>query len=244
MYCACGKEKKYLIIIPAYNEENTLEGIISALHKYSSFADILVVDDGSEDQTPIIVKNLENILSIRHNKNTGYGSTLIEGFNYAIENGYEYAITIDGDNQHNPDEIDKFIQANEKNQYDIISGSRYYWISQNNHPDAPGDRKKVNYRITKKINELTNYNLTDAFCGFKLYRVQALRNLNLTEPGYAIPLQLWIEAYMNDLRIMEIPVEMIYLDHNKGVAMQSTWMRYRYYLNIINKTINKYETSI
>lgn len=244
MYCACGKEKNYLIIIPAYNEENTLEGIISALHKYSSFADILVVDDGSEDQTPIIVKNLENILSIRHNKNTGYGSTLIEGFNYAIENGYEYAITIDGDNQHNPDEIDKFIQANEKNQYDILSGSRYYWISQNNHPDAPGDRKKVNYRITKKINELTNYNLTDAFCGFKLYRVQALRNLNLTEPGYAIPLQLWIEAYMNDLRVMEIPVEMIYLDHNKGVAMQSTWMRYRYYLNIINKTINKYETSI
>ncbi|MFO8234711.1 MAG: glycosyltransferase family 2 protein [Bacteroidales bacterium] len=244
MLCFFGKEKNYLIIIPAYNEGESLLEVVSALHRYRSFVDILIIDDGSEDQTQNIVDDLKGVISIRHKINKGYGATLIEGFNYAIENGYQYAITIDADKQHNPDDIEKFLSMNKKVNYDILSGSRYYWSSQEKHRDAPEDRRRVNLRITQKINQLTGYELTDAFCGFKLYKVESLRKLHLDEVGYAMPLQLWLEASKNDLKVVEIPVELIYYKENRGVALyKDPCKRYKYYLTVIEKTTEIYENT-
>ncbi len=235
--------KKYLILLPVYNEQDSLEEIIHQLEKYRDVSDILVIDDGSEDRTPGLLSKMKEIEVIRHESNYGYGAALIEGFQYAIEKEYEYVITIDSDKQHQPDEIEKFMRMNEKTHFDIISGSRYLFTSEEHFKKAPDDRRKVNMRITREINNITGYELTDSFCGFKLYKVEALKRLNLTEQGYGMPLQLWLQACWNELAVKEIPVELIYFDRNKGVSNSfvNVCERYKYYLKIIEKELNNHE---
>lgn len=229
--------KKYLVFVPVYNEAASVEEIVSGLMAYKDIADILVIDDGSEDGTSARLERLSGIIVRRHAKNAGYGATLIEGFWYAAQSNYHYVITIDSDKQHQPKEIEKFIRSNEQTDLDIISGSRYLPSTEKNQAKAPPYRQKINERITAHINRLTGYQLTDAFCGFKLYKVQALSKLRLTETGYGMPLQLWLQAAKHQLRIGEIPVKRIYLDRYKGVAEahKNIFRRYRYYLEIIRK---------
>jgi dolichol-phosphate mannosyltransferase len=235
--------KKYLIFIPVYNEEKNVREVLSLLKKYSNILDILVIDDGSTDNTSKILNTIKDINQIRHEQNKGYGSTLIEGFNHAIDNNYHYVITMDSDKQHQPKEVEKFIKVNEKTDFDILSGSRYLITHKDSNLKAPEERRKVNQRVTKKINNLTGYRLTDAFCGFKLYKTSALKKLNPEESGYGMPLQLWMQAWKNKLTVKEIPVELIYLDRNKGTvnAYKNLFRRYRYYLEIINKEKIYYE---
>jgi dolichol-phosphate mannosyltransferase len=234
---------KYLIFIPVYNEENSLKDIISELESYYDIADILVIDDGSNDQTQQLMHQMPDINKIYHRNNKGYGATLLEGFRYAIDHQYHYVITIDSDKQHQPSEIENFLEVNEKERFDIISGSRYLVTSESHDTKAPEDRRKVNRRITHQINQITGYQLTDAFCGFKLYRVDALKKLNITEPGYGMPLQLWIQAWKNGLTVKEIPVELIYFERDVrvGTSLKNVWRRYRYYLEIIKKELEIYE---
>lgn len=233
----------FLICIPVYNEARNIEEILSKVEKASPGSDILVVDDGSRDATPEILSKQENIHIIRHQTNQGYGQSLIEGFKFALEKKYTYIITIDSDKQHQPKEIKKFIQLINTEEWDIISGSRYLEYDPESIGSAPQDRREVNARITQKINQLTGYRLTDAFCGFKLYKTEALRKLKLTEPGYSMPLQLWIQAWKNQFSITEVPVSLIYLD--KNINQTSNWRnvftRYRYYLQTIEKELKAYE---
>jgi len=235
--------KKYLIFIPVFNEEQNVKEVLFLIKRYRNMSDILVIDDGSTDNTSTILDTIKGINKIRHKSNKGYGFTLIEGFNYAIEQNYQYVITMDSDKQHQPKEVEKFIKMNEKSDFDILSGSRYLNANNNNDSKAPEDRRKVNQRVTKKINNFTGYDLTDAFCGFKLYKTHSLKKLKLDEPGYGMPLQLWVQAWKNNLTVKEIPVELIYLDRNKGTvnAYKNIFRRYRYYMEIINKGKMYYE---
>ncbi|MBS3808209.1 MAG: glycosyltransferase family 2 protein [Bacteroidales bacterium] len=238
--------KNYLVFIPVYNEEKNIHQIIRQIQDLPYDLNVLVIDDGSEDNTKAILQDISGIHTIFHASNEGYGQTLIDGFNYCIEKGYDNVITIDSDKQHQPEEIPLFLEAAEGSRSDILSGSRYLHPGQETYMKAPVDRVKVNRRITEKINALTGYQLTDAFCGFKLYRVDALKKLKLTEPGYGMPLQLWIQAGINKLSVSEVPVELIYFDHNTGVAYPSLMnlcRRYRYYLKIIEKETQAYETT-
>ena len=235
--------RNYLIFIPVYNEGKSALDVISGLRKYKDVADILVIDDGSEDETPKLMNQQKDIYYLRNEQNNGYGAALIKGFNYSIEKGYQSVITIDSDKQHQPDEIEKFLREDKRSDYDIISGSRYLDTPVDKFADAPEDRRKVNGRITKKINSITGFQLTDAFCGFKLYKVDSLKGLDLTETGYSMPLQFWLQAWKNNLRVTEVPVELIYIDRNVGVetARKNVWRRYRYYLETMEKELENYE---
>lgn len=238
--------KHYLVFIPVYNEQENIRSIVEQIQDLPYKLDILLIDDGSHDNTKAVLRQLSGIHTIFHASNEGYGQTLIDGFNYAMEKGYENVITIDSDKQHQPGEIPLFIEAAEGSHSDILSGSRYLHSGQETYMKAPADRVKVNRRITEKINYLTGFQLTDTFCGFKLYRVDALKKLHLTEPGYGMPLQLWIQAGKNRLSVSEVPVELIYFDHNTGDAYPSFMnlcRRYRYYLKIIEKETQAYETT-
>lgn len=235
-----------LVFIPVYNEEKNLHQLIGQIKNLPYELDILVIDDGSTDRTKSILRKIPGIQTIFHSSNEGYGQTLINGFHYAREKGYYNVITIDSDKQHQPEEIPLFIDAAKSTNVDIISGSRYLHPGREAFMKAPADRVKVNRRITQKINALTGYQLTDTFCGFKLYRVDALKKLHLTEPGYGMPLQLWIQAWKNGLTVREVPVQLIYFNHSKdGASAPATNLckRYRYYLKIIEKEQRSYETT-
>jgi len=231
--------KEYLVIIPIYNEEKFIKKVIRNVYKNIDFkhTDILVINDGSTDKTQKLLDKMDDIKIIFHSQNQGYGRSLIDGFQYGIRRFYKYIITMDCDLQHEPFQIGEFIQEISSGKYDIISGSRYLKLDKSHINRVPEDRFKINKEITSRINCLTGYNLTDSFCGFKAYKTDSLKKLRLDEPGYGLPLQVWIEAFKNRLKIKEIPVKLIYLDYTRNFKnnFSSIYRRYKYYLKILER---------
>lgn len=234
------KEKK-LVVIPVYNEEATIASVIGEIRKYYG-GDILVVDDGSTDRSIAILTaiNDRGIHILNHSSNLGYGRSLIDAFNWAADRDYTALVTIDCDWQHEPKHIPEFFT--ELKNVDVVSGSRYYF-DQKNNGIAPNDRYKINRLVTEEINRVTSYQITDSFCGFKGYKVAALKRLNLTESGYAMPLQFWIQACLNGLKIKEIPVSRIYNNLNRtfGGVLDDPEQRLKYYLDVIKKELESHD---
>jgi dolichol-phosphate mannosyltransferase len=224
-----------VVLIPVYNEERHLEGVLARLRQVYS-EDVLLIDDGSVDCSPSILKSAhdERTHTILQARNRGYGATLVVGFEEVARRGYEYVITMDSDGQHRPDWIPEFFRAIEN--WDIVSGSRYCSESDGTG-EVPADRRAINSIVTAKINEITGFSLTDSFCGFKAYRVSALQKLSITEFGYAMPLQVWLQAKHLGLRVAELPVSRIYNDPNRrfGGELDDPDVRLRLYLSTIEK---------
>lgn len=228
--------QSHLLVIPMFNERNTIRSVINEVDRFVSI-DKLIIDDGSTDNSGDIIKALDrtDIRVIRHSCNEGYGKSITDGFQYANIKGYRNVITMDCDFQHEPKHIKTFIQA--EGSADIVSGSRYLEESNDLALTAPGDRKMINMRITQRINDITGFNITDAFCGYKAYRMEAVNRLSLTEKGYGLPLQVWIQAWFKGLSVSEVPVSRIYLhpDRSFGPELDDPERRLRYYNTIIDK---------
>lgn len=223
---------RYLVAIPVFNEAPSLRRVLEEVRLYAS--DILVVDDGSTDQTPQILSDEPGIRVIRHRENLGYGQSLIDAFHFAIEHNYDWLITLDCDEQHEPAWIPHFLKAATEDDADMISGSRYLSRFEGNSR-PPLDRRAINQKITDLLNEVLGLNITDSFCGFKAYRVSALQRLNITVPGYGMPLQLWVQAVREGLRIREIPVRLIYNDPDRffGGSLDDADARLLYYYDVL-----------
>jgi len=227
-----------LLLLPVYNEERYISELLLCVRKSFS-GSVLVVDDGSTDSTPGYLENLlaekkiDHIIS--HGANCGYGRALIDGFRFAAEKGHDFVITMDCDIQHLPSFIKNF-ESEKASGADVVSGSRYLdrslWES-----SPPEDRYLINMRITTLINSITGYRLTDSFCGFKMYRVSALRKLDLQEDGYGLPCEFWIKAAYAGFRVKEIPVPLIYKDFTRNFKnmFTSDKDRYAYYLGILER---------
>lgn len=230
---------KILIGIPVYNEAGYIDHVLDEVRKYAS--DIFVVNDGSTDGTAARLAARGDIVVHTHATNRGYGASIITIFQRAMELQYDWLITLDADEQHEPSAIDDFSRRAQADQADIISGSRYMEHSLRQPGSAPSDRRWINCQITQLLREITGYPLTDSFCGFKAYRVDALRKLNLNDTGYAIPLQLWIQAWRAGLRVVELPVKLIYHDPNRtfGGNLDDSERRLRYYLDTISRELGR-----
>lgn len=223
---------RFLVAIPVYNEASSVQRVLRHVRKYAS--EILVIDDGSTDDTPRLLQEEEGIHLIRHVDNRGYGQSLIDAFRYADTHDFDWLITMDCDEQHNPDWIPCFLREAARGTADIISGSRYLKLLAGNSL-PPLDRRAVNQKVTDLLNEILGLGITDAFCGFKAYRVSALRELDITVPGYAMPLQLWVQAARLGLRVREIPVQLIYNDPNRsfGASLDQPDARLLYYYDVL-----------
>jgi dolichol-phosphate mannosyltransferase len=154
---------KTLVAIPVYNEAVYIEAIISEVLKYND--NILIINDGSIDETSVLLKHHKQVQVITHKINQGYGQSLIDAFEYAKNNGYDWVITMDCDHQHQPLCIPQFLDRIIKSKFDIVSGSRY--LLHTNIENVPPDRLRINRQITALLNSILKINITDAFCGFK-----------------------------------------------------------------------------
>jgi dolichol-phosphate mannosyltransferase len=205
-----------LTALPVYNEVRYVTGVLDDALRYSQ--DVLCVDDGSTDGTSEVLRAREDILLVAHERNRGYGAALKSAFAFAIGHDYDVLVTIDCDRQHEPKRIPEFVEACHSTGADIVSGSRY--LEPFPGADAPPEqRRRINQVITEELNRSLGLNLTDAFCGFKAYRVAALAKMEATEirdDGYAMPLELWVRAVDYGLRIVELPVPLIYLDESRS----------------------------
>jgi dolichol-phosphate mannosyltransferase len=221
---------KTLTAIPIYNEERHLEQVLAEVLRFSP--EILVVNDGSTDQTGELLARERDLAVITHPQNRGYGAALISAFDYAIREHYHILITMDCDGQHEPARIPVLLEA--IHDADIVSGSRYLRDFRQDDP-APEDRRRINHVITQELNDLLGLKLTDAFCGFKAYRVDALSRLRISEQGWGMPLQLWVQAALAGLRIKEVGVPRVYLDPRRafGGTMDNAEERLAYYRKVI-----------
>jgi len=233
-----------LVVIPLFNEAATLKDVLDEVRRSAPDADILVIDDGSTDRSPEILRGYpqDRLTVITHPHNLGYGQSLIDGFRYAIDRGYDAVVTIDCDAQHEPRQIPHFLAA--LDDADIVSGSRYLDPQAGGDP-APPDRRQVNEEITTRLRAITGYPITDAFCGFKAYRVDALRRLDLTEPSYGMPLQVWIQAAHHGLRIKELATARIYKNPERKFwgGLDDTDVRRRYYDVVLDREVQRWLVS-
>lgn len=223
---------QFLTAIPVYNESRHLESVVQEVRRYSPR--ILIVNDGSTDGTADILGRLHGLEVIGHPVNRGYGAALISAFAYARRQDIDVLITMDCDGQHEPSRIPVLLEA--IHDADIVSGSRYL---RDFHQDtlAPPDRQRINGEITTELNRRFGLNLTDAFCGFKAYRREALERLHITEVGWGMPLQLWVQAARLGLRIKEVGVPRLYLDPNRafGGVLDNAGERLTYYRRVIDE---------
>lgn len=225
---------RFITALPVFNEVRHVEAVLDQVARYSD--DVLVIDDGSTDGTSELLARRSDVQVLTHPENQGYGSALISAFRYAEAGGYDVIVTIDCDGQHEPQRIGRFIEAS--SEADMVSGSRYL----KRYPgdsEPPAERRRINMQVTAELNRRLGLKLTDAFCGFKAYRVDALSRLHLTEPGYALPLQLWVQARAAGLSIAEQPVPLIYLDESRsfGGVLEDGQTRLEYYHLVIDRAI-------
>lgn len=221
---------RMLTAVPVYNEAKHVREVLARIRRYST--DILVVNDGSTDGTADLLDTQAGLLRINHPSNRGYGAALISAFQFARDRGYDTLVTMDCDGQHEPSRIPVLLEA--IHDCEIVSGSRYYRDFKQDTP-APSDRRFINATITREINDRYGLNLTDAFCGFKAYRREAVEKLRITESGWGMPLQLWVQAARLGLRVKEIGVPRLYLDPNRafGGVMNDPEQRLAYYRTVL-----------
>ncbi len=231
-------EPRFLVAIPVFNEEKYVSQVLSRVRDFC--ADVLVIDDGSTDGTADILSERDHLPLIQHPRNLGYGRSLADAFDYAARQGFDWLITIDCDEQHEPEFIPRFMEHAQANNVDLISGSRYLdTFKDNNAP--PADRQMINARITTMLNERLGLSITDSFCGFKAYRVSALAGMTITEPGYAMPMQFWVQATQLCFRIDEIPVPLIYNDPNRhfGGDLDDPAVRFDHYMAVFESELTR-----
>lgn len=230
-----------LVAMPVFNEERYLPSVLRAVSRYAH--DILVIDDGSTDRTARILSESPAIEVITHPENRGYGQSLIDAFAFAARRDYDWVITIDCDEQHEPEQIPQFIRAAAADDSDVISGSRYLRAFRGDD-SPPRDRRRINETVNDLLEQLVGLRLSDSFCGFKAHRVEAMRRLNLDEPGYAFPLQFWVQAAREGLRIHEIPVRRIYRDRSRefGGTLDDPSARLFHYMEVLMRELRREPT--
>jgi len=192
-----------LVGIPAYNEENTIGDIVKKSLKYSD--KVIVIDDGSTDDTGKIAKQ-NGATVISHNKNQGYGAAVITLFDRAREENADILTIIDGDGQHDPEQIPLLVNTLQENNVDVVIGSRFL----ESNSSTPGYRKRGIKIITSAANFGSDFKVSDAQSGFRSYSKKAIAAIRPTETGMSVSTEILLKISNKGLSIAEVPITVSY----------------------------------
>ncbi len=196
--------KKILVIIPAYNEEGSVGKVVEEVRQHFPQGDILLVNDGSVDLTSEKAR-VKGALVLDLPFNLGIGGTMQAGYKYACEKGYDIAVRIDGDGQHDPKDIPKLLECQVKENLDVMVGSRFI-----GHSDYRGSvmRRAGISVLSKVISVIIGQEVTDPTSGFSVANRRAITLFASNYPqDYPEPEAL-VLLHRSGLKIGEVPVSM------------------------------------
>ena len=199
------------VVIPTYNNDTTIKAVVEKSLLYCD--DVIVVTDGCTDRTTDIFDTIDGITIVSYQQNRGKGYALKMGFRKALEMGFSYAITLDGDGQHYPEDIPLFLKANQEHPQSLIIGSRQL---------EGVDRSKGSSFANKFSNfwfyVQTGRALPDTQTGYRLYPLRRLYGLSLLTSRYEAELELLVFASWHGVKLVPIPVQVYYPPRNERVS--------------------------
>ena len=227
------KNKNYqvAVIIPAYNEEQTIRAVISDVQKIVN--QIIVIDDGSNDQTSEIAENM-GVKVYRHMFNLGLGATLITGFAAALKNKADIIVTMDADGQHKAENIAQLIKPIISQDADIVIGSRLLY--QGNH-SMPGRRRFYNHLANFITYLIYGIKTTDSQSGLRAFSSVALKKIELTSQRMEISSEIFREIKDKNLRLVEVPIPAIYTSYSLSKGQSFTTGVKTFFSLILNRLI-------
>ncbi|WP_233194438.1 DUF2062 domain-containing protein [Aquimarina sp. I32.4] len=193
------------VIIPTYNNCNTLQRVIDGVLPYTS--NIIVVNDGSTDTTPSILEKYSQLHQIHIPKNKGKGNALRVGFTYAEQHGFDYAITIDSDGQHFPEDLSTFMTTleNSENKNILLIGARN--MDQDSVPKKSSFGNKFsNFWFWVE----TGIKLMDTQSGYRLYPLQSLKNIKFYTSKFEFEIEVIVKAAWKGVDVQNVPVRVLY----------------------------------
>jgi len=189
--------------IPAYNEEDTISDLVKSAKKFVD--KVIVCDDGSTDDTVNNAK-LAGAEIISHKKNQGYGAAITTLFDYCRMQNADVMITLDGDGQHDPNQIPILLDTISQHSVDVVLGSRFL----DNNTDTPGYRKRGIKIITSAANFGADFKVSDAQSGFRAYSKSAINAIHPTEQGMAVSTEILLKISNKGLSLAEVPITTSY----------------------------------
>lgn len=219
-------KKDKLVIIPTYNEIENVRDISEAVMALAGDFELLIIDDNSPDGTAAEVKKLmaefpDRIHLIQRTGKLGLGTAYIAGFQYALQNGYQFVFEMDADFSHNPNDLIRLYEACAKDGFDLAIGSRY--ITGVNVVNWPMGRVLMSFFASKYVQFITAMPIKDATAGFKCYRARVLSTMELDKIrfiGYAFQIEMKFTTWKLGFKIKEIPI--IFTDRTKGTSKMNT----------------------
>jgi glycosyltransferase involved in cell wall biosynthesis len=231
---------KLAVMIPAFNEEKTIEKVIKSIPKeIENISEIvvIVVNDGSTDKTAEIAEKAGAIV-VSHKKNKRLGPTFRTGLEKALKLKSDILVTIDADGQFDTAEIPKLTKAIIEGEADFVTGSRF--ISKENPPEnMPWIKKWGNHRVANIISWATGKNFKDVTCGFRAYSKEAMLRLNLFGK-FTYTQETFLDLAFKDMEIIEIPVKVTYFKDRKSKIASSLFNYGFNSANIIFRAIKDY----
>lgn len=211
-----------LVIIPTYNEIHNIKRLLPDILSSFPAIDVLIVDDNSPDGTADWVKDaaksVPRIKIIERPGKMGLGTAYVAGFRYMLENDYDYAIQMDADFSHDPQEIETFLETIKD--YDLVIGSRYiYGVRVINWPIR---RLLLSYFANLYSRFITGMPIKDGTGGFKCFRKQVLQAINLDKihsNGYSFQIEMNYKAFKLGFKIREVPIT--FVDRVEGTSKMS-----------------------
>jgi len=197
---------RYIAVIPAYNESETLRGVIQSIRAEAPAFDIVVVDDGSTDRSAQIALRA-GVAVLKHPFNLGIGGAVQSGFQYAQEHGYDYMVQIDGDGQHRADQLGVLIATMADDPaVDMVCGSRF--LTDSGYP-APISRRTGIHLFAQLLSRIVGQRVTDPTSGFRLYNRRAINLFARDYPHDYPEVEAVLMVHWHRLRMREVPVQML-----------------------------------
>ena len=215
---------KKIVLIPTYNEKENITAILHAVLGLSSDFHVLIIDDNSPDGTASIVESLmgkflQRLFLLKRPGKQGLGTAYIEGFKWALDHNYDYIFEMDADFSHNPNDLDRLLQACEKGA-DVAIGSRY--VKGGETENWPIDRKIYSLGGSAYTRIITGMPIKDPTAGFVCYKNEVLANINLDAIkfiGYAFQIEMKFAAWKLGYKIKEVPIT--FVDRKIGTSKMS-----------------------